>query len=67
MSPRLREAWYGKAHDWEGPAVGEHIVGSEPEGFVELKIQWGLVWWSPGFGRVWYWGAMGEPTFRGEP
>ena len=35
---RLRGAWYGGAQGWEGPAVGEPIIGSDPEGFVEPMI-----------------------------
>ena len=39
VSPRLREAWYGRELDWEGSGMGEPIIGSDPEAFIGPKIK----------------------------
>ena len=50
LSPKLREAWYGGARNFEGYGMGSQpIIGSYPEAFVEPKIEGRLVRWSTGW------------------
>ena len=41
----------------------EPIIGSEPNAFIEPKIEGSLVQWSPGLGGAWY----GEPIIGSKP